>query len=523
MAPTCQHIFCASCILRALELSPTCPIDRSALALEDLVKAPRLVQQLVQELKVTCPNKEAGCKIECERGLLEGHLRDSCTGVAASRDVKGKRKAKIEDAAAHDQEDVLCDLCEEIVISSRFSVSFLPVTTAVGAQLILHFTTQTHSSTCSAAPLVCPHCNTSLTRGLIPNHLLFCPSAPIPCPHARYGCPHRHPRFQMQEEHLDVSCAYEPLKDFLRRHETQLSRVEDENRVLQTRCEQLEDGMREMREMLDGVRMSLGELWVPPSSIRSRIEKRHVLTFKPEPRLAEVAVDDDPSLCFGDLYPPPSSPNTLRSPSLPPVTIPPTKSSPSQSPSFADDPPLPSWPNPLSFSAPVQSFPLPFPSSPSSSAKLGRSPPPSLPAILAEISKSIQDLSSNIVDLESRQNSNLMTETRLMQEDVQSIRGGLHGVRMAQHYLMMEVGRLTNGNIGGMAIGIGQRQDMGSSSHSDGAESNSDDDQPQQQGMAPRFRYYHPPPPMVAPGAMLPMSMQARSPPSFGAGGGMKL
>lgn len=115
MSPTCQHIFCNLCITRAIDLSPTCPIDRSPLALSDLVEAPRIIQQMVEELRVACPNRERGCKVDCERGLMRGHLREECE-FRAGGSTGGKGKGKEEDGR------VGCEVCGELVPSSQVEV-----------------------------------------------------------------------------------------------------------------------------------------------------------------------------------------------------------------------------------------------------------------------------------------------------------------------------------------------------------------------------------------------------------------
>lgn len=142
MSPTCQHIFCHLCVVRAIELSPTCPIDRSPLQLEDLLEAPRIIQQLVEELKVVCPNSDRGCEVQCERGLLEGHLRDECSG-RQHEDIKGKGKAVASDAASDVSrvEDWLtCELCHEKVMAKDVSVCTDTATSSPEITLILHLT-----------------------------------------------------------------------------------------------------------------------------------------------------------------------------------------------------------------------------------------------------------------------------------------------------------------------------------------------------------------------------------------------
>lgn len=139
MSPICQHIFCRACVDRAVELSPTCPIDRSPLHVTDVVAAPRIVQQLVEELRVTCPNAPR-CQVICERGVLESHLTSHCIATTM-RDVKGKRPEDSSSASGAagnmgstdrdddgDKENMSiprrpCRLCQEIVTLSEYEVS----------------------------------------------------------------------------------------------------------------------------------------------------------------------------------------------------------------------------------------------------------------------------------------------------------------------------------------------------------------------------------------------------------------
>lgn len=126
MSPTCQHIFCSHCLTRAVLLSPSCPIDRSPLTLEEIVAAPRIVQQMVRELKVLCPNRASGCEHECERGLLAGHLKDQCRETMEERRRRDSGKGKeavSEEAATNDADAIVrCKECEEQVKESLLHV-----------------------------------------------------------------------------------------------------------------------------------------------------------------------------------------------------------------------------------------------------------------------------------------------------------------------------------------------------------------------------------------------------------------
>lgn len=92
---TCSHTFCRECIVQSLRHSPQCPIDRSALRIEDIQAADPIVRsvsalsklcpsqgssfsKLVDELLVKCSNESAGCSFTCQRQLLDVHVKNDC-------------------------------------------------------------------------------------------------------------------------------------------------------------------------------------------------------------------------------------------------------------------------------------------------------------------------------------------------------------------------------------------------------------------------------------------------------------
>ena len=115
MSSACQHVFCLDCISTALSLSPTCPIDRSRLSRDDLVPAPRIIQQMVQELRVVCPYAKHGCAVVCERSLLSNHLQRECKH-------KGKGKQTEQEASIDDEAVERCAECDQLVKLSQSSV-----------------------------------------------------------------------------------------------------------------------------------------------------------------------------------------------------------------------------------------------------------------------------------------------------------------------------------------------------------------------------------------------------------------
>ncbi|KAI9226293.1 MAG: hypothetical protein DHS80DRAFT_32875 [Piptocephalis tieghemiana] len=71
-----QHTFCSACIQQSLAFAPVCPIDRSPLQVTQLGPTVLIVQSLLDELRVQCPEEE--CEEEMERQHVRSHLDEEC-------------------------------------------------------------------------------------------------------------------------------------------------------------------------------------------------------------------------------------------------------------------------------------------------------------------------------------------------------------------------------------------------------------------------------------------------------------
>jgi hypothetical protein len=78
MSELCLHIFCQTCLFRALEVSPSCPNDRLPLGTHQIQPAPRIVSQMCDELVIRCPHHELGCPYTGQRQSLHHHLTEEC-------------------------------------------------------------------------------------------------------------------------------------------------------------------------------------------------------------------------------------------------------------------------------------------------------------------------------------------------------------------------------------------------------------------------------------------------------------
>lgn len=137
----CEHIFCEDCVYEHLscgiQSSSSCPKCRRSI---DTIKpVPRLLNQLLDELEVECPNKKSGCLLPLSRYTVHDHVnrycayeelqcpKTNCGGTTQRRHIdKGCLHTHVE-----------CEVCNEFVMEKDLSVSSVAVYLP-GLMLTLH-------------------------------------------------------------------------------------------------------------------------------------------------------------------------------------------------------------------------------------------------------------------------------------------------------------------------------------------------------------------------------------------------
>ena len=94
-----EHYFCSGCIKKHLEkTSHSCPVCQEKLTPETLRKAPRLIEDVVSRLKISCNHASRGCNAVVNLGALQAHVEvcgfmpvtcsnDGCNEVVSKRDA----------------------------------------------------------------------------------------------------------------------------------------------------------------------------------------------------------------------------------------------------------------------------------------------------------------------------------------------------------------------------------------------------------------------------------------------------
>jgi hypothetical protein len=281
----------------------------------------------------------------------------------------------------------------------------------------------------------CRYCSESIIRATLPSHLLStCSLVPTPCPHSIHGCTSLIPRDLIQE-HLELTCPFEPLKQFFGRYEDRIGVVEGDNWELKKKVEILESEMKEMRGVLDAVRKGMGDYYVGPSTSTS------ALSIPAAPSTQTILSNDESRRHPSPSPPlPPMSPTTTQSLRLTVDTTPVTPTT----------------------------------------------QPPSLARQISLMSTSLTSLTASLTSVDNRLSTALSTETMRLQEEIGLLRGSMHQSRMQSHFVLQEVNRMTEGlnflssqsGMNHLGMGGGRRDDGGGS----------DDDE------LPRFFGAQPPP-----------------------------
>jgi len=207
----CQHLFCRTCIERALLRKNECPVDRSPVQNSEL-RTSRPIRCVISRLKVTCDYAERGCTEAIEVNELARHVKE-CP-----------------------HSPVKCQHCNEIISRRRLTqhegscpkrkiaCGLEPCTAVVPMdQLTAHH----NSDECLGKKIACPNgCGITLARGFLANHQQECQLATIGCRCQAFGCKWQGGRSEL-EKHA-AECWFEKGHDFLAIYKQELDRIRQE-------------------------------------------------------------------------------------------------------------------------------------------------------------------------------------------------------------------------------------------------------------------------------------------------------
>jgi hypothetical protein len=277
----CEHIFCEDCVYEHLscgiQSASSCPKCRRPV--ESLKPVPRLLNQLLDELEVECPNKSSGCLPPLKRYTVTDHVnryceyeevrcrKSSCSGVIQRRFLdKGCLHTHIE-----------CDVCNDLIMEKDLEVSYLKnCSWALLANSFKH-----HEETvCPAALVECDYCHIELRRGQVRKHLdIDCSKVTIHCPGQVVGCKFSNHRETLHEH--TINCPMATMSSYLADMSDKQASLAEENKrlrnqvdTLNARLEELEDNHRKLAQSIKKERRRSHAAETTAASA-SRIEELH--------------------------------------------------------------------------------------------------------------------------------------------------------------------------------------------------------------------------------------------------------
>ncbi|KAF2279480.1 uncharacterized protein EI97DRAFT_392397 [Westerdykella ornata] len=232
----CEHYFCRICLDHAWDAQPegckTCPTCRHKVdADEEPLPVPKILERMLDELLVRCPNSKLGCPWVEQRSNLENHVMLYCEYALVECPASDCR-LPVSQKDCHKgclHYSVSCDNCH---------------TSLLRKDLEDH-----QRATCQFRFAPCPHCSAELLRLDLNAHINdVCPKATVQCPGSIVGCKYSAERETVAEH--ETACPMATMAPFFRDQQARIERNEARFEPLVRKVGILEDGLSNITNML---------------------------------------------------------------------------------------------------------------------------------------------------------------------------------------------------------------------------------------------------------------------------------
>ncbi|CAA9958285.1 TRAF signal transducer [Pyrenophora teres f. maculata] len=250
---SCEHYFCRECLDHAWRPQPngrrTCPTCRHAVETDkDIRPVPKIIETMLDELVVKCPNTKAGCNWVDQRVNVHDHVMLYCeyTPVECSATDCRLQTTQKDFHLGCLHYTVSCEDCHISIVKRDLEVC--PPSSFI--ELSLNTVTQEHQrSLCENRMTSCTLCSTQVLRlDLKPHINNDCPKHIISCQGSIVGCKFHAERAQVMLH--EPACAMATMAPHFREQQARIERNEARMEPLTRKVGILEDGLTNITNYL---------------------------------------------------------------------------------------------------------------------------------------------------------------------------------------------------------------------------------------------------------------------------------
>ncbi|CAI6254436.1 unnamed protein product [Periconia digitata] len=232
----CDHYFCRQCLEHAWAAQQdgekTCPTCRSKVDVDkDLRPVPRIIETMLDELVVKCPNSKSGCDWSDQRANVHDHVMLYCVYTLV--------QCPSYDCRLHISQKDFHKGCLHYTVSCENCHTSMMMKDLEGHQ----------RTDCPGRSTNCPHCSAEVLRLDFQAHVKeACPKVVIPCSGAVLSCTFTAERAEVASH--QETCVVAKLAPHFQEQQARIERSEARLEPLSRRVGILEDGLSNITSML---------------------------------------------------------------------------------------------------------------------------------------------------------------------------------------------------------------------------------------------------------------------------------
>ncbi len=221
MVDSCGHVFCKTCLLKQIDISPKCPFTGNDLTDYNKID---IISNILNNQRVYCRNRKLNCDWMSKLSDLESHLEKECP----KQTIQCKYK-KCTHPISREEFDEHLKACDYRVVNCEFCTTEIP-----------HTDIKSHQDECPLFKVKCPQlCGIEIIRKDLDEHKVTdCLNTVTVCPFKDIGCDSVITKKSM-DEYLKMNTNKHNIqmisfmKSFMTDVKSQLASLEDCKKMMQ--------------------------------------------------------------------------------------------------------------------------------------------------------------------------------------------------------------------------------------------------------------------------------------------------